>query len=271
MSHDIVKRGSKRYECTVCGQEWTFPSKAHCPGMKVIAYADRGALMSKTELDKRGYKASGLPKSECCYRMTTAQIDVLYVKLYDPAKCTRKKERKHKLVHYVDVLHWPVAWMSFLESLGTWHEDHRNEYGALTWERRHEWQEKCLEMARMASALLAFTPEDISQLHEETIEFQFPLTAIRTHWQDHGLALAQAEQLIELLLSRYREYKWRNRPPLTEEEWEQIRLKTEAYEREQQAIRDERRAKLFEGITRMTPDEDLPPAVQRSLFNGAEA
>lgn len=258
--HDLIKRGSKDFYCTVCKQEWTVPSKAHCPGMVVIRYDQRGRLMSKTELDKRGYKTNVLPEPTCLYRMTTGNVDVFYVKLYDPELCTPKKVRKHKTLHYVESLHWPKAWFLFIETVQQW--ENENKKG----EQSRVWRSMCLELARMASPALFFTPEEITAFAGETVEFKFPLTPIRTQWTDREASVKQAEELVDLLLYSYREWKWNNRPPLTEEQIEQRRLKQEARERTEQYALAQLRAGLFELPAWVTSQETQPPAIQQPLF-----
>lgn len=261
--HDIVKRGSKDYYCTVCRQSWTAPSKAYCPDMIVIPYDQRGRLMSKTELGKRGYKngADDLPEATCCYRMTTGNVDVLYVKLYDPELCTPKKQRKHKTVHYAESLHWPKAWFLFLEDIYQWQIE--NKKG----EQARVWRSLCLEVARMTSPLLFFTPDEITAMAGETVEFKFPLTPIRTQWNERNVSSEQAETLVDLLVYAYRDWQWKNRPPLTEEQHEQRRLKQEARERAERYALEQMRAKLFEPPDWLTSQEVQSPAIQLSLFD----
>ena len=265
MSHNLIKRGPKRYQCTVCDQKWTFESKAHCPHMRVISYADRGPLMSKAELGKRGYQTRFLPEATCCYRMTTGRLDVMYVKLYDPSQCALKKPRKHKVLHYVGSLHWPKAWGSFLDTIQQWCDE--NKKG----EQPRVWREMCLGLARMASPLLFFTPDEITSFAGETINFDFPLIAIRTQWNESNVSAAQAEELVDLLLSRYRNWKWQNRPPLTEDEIEQRRVKVEERNRRGLQIVTQELQERFALPVWMTDTPELPPAIQKSLWHELEA
>jgi hypothetical protein len=96
MTHNLVKRSSKDYYCTKCGQQWTGPSKAHCPNLKVFKYNEFGTLMTKTQLGQAGYKNTpkALPAPTGCYRRTMDGRDNEYVKLYDPALCEKKPPSK---------------------------------------------------------------------------------------------------------------------------------------------------------------------------------
>lgn len=268
MTHQLIKRGPKQWSCEVCHQSWTYESKAWCPGVPIIAYKNRGTLMSKTELGKRGYKNgdADLPPSPCSYRMNTAKNDVLYVKLYDPAQCTLKRPVKHKVVHHVDHLAWPKAWLPFLEALIDWKDEHHNERGQRAMDYDRAWQAQCLEVARQASSLLCFDSDDMAALGEETVTFTFALSSLRTRYEDHGIGPAEAQGLIELLLGRYQDYKWRTRPPLTAEEiaaQAARRAEDEWTWNEQYAAR---RAKQFEPPAWMTDEAALPPPVQLPMF-----
>jgi hypothetical protein len=264
MTHALVKRGPKDWYCTVCTQSWTIPSKAWCPDMIVIAYADRGPLMSQTELYKRGYKTSFLPPSTCCYRMNTANNDVLYVKLYDPALCTLRPVKKHKVLHYIDVLHWPKAWGPLLDTIQQWDDEHKRG------EHARVWRAMCLEMGRMVSPLLTFAPDEIAAFAGDTIEFKFPLIPVRSEWADRDASFKMAQDLVELLLKNHRNWIWRNRPPLTEAELEEQRLKTEERNRRGLQIVNQELQERFCLPDWVTIDADLPPAVQKTMFDDTE-
>jgi hypothetical protein len=260
MTHELIKRGAKDYYCTKCDQQWTFESKAHCPNMQVIAYRDRGPLMSKTELDKRGYKTDALPHATCCYRMNDANNNVLYVKLYEPSQCALKKTRKHKVLHYIDSLHWPKSWGTILETVQQWDSEHKRG------EHIRAWRQICLDTARLVSPLLAFTPDEITALGGEAIEFKFPLIPVRTEWPDRDVSFKQAQDLIDLLLSRYSDWKWQNRPPLTEAEMEARRIKQEERNRRGLQIVNQELKERYALPDWVTAPNDQPPAKQQSLF-----
>lgn len=279
MTHTLIQRGPKDWYCSVCRQQWTSPSKAWCPGVPVIAYKDRGPLMSQTEMDKRGYKTDALPISTCCYRMNTKHAEVLYVPLYDPSGCARKKVVKRKLVHYVDALHWPLAWMPFLERLVAWKDEHmgRKTETAQTveeagieadarWERLQEWHDLCFEVARMTSCLLVFTADEVAALGD-TVTFTFDLMPIRLTWESRSPSIRQRDDLIDMLLGRYRGWRYASRSPdeiaAQQTAAAEITARRVAEQRAEEAVR---RAKLFEPVEWMTQDEALPPAVQKPLF-----
>lgn len=96
MTHELIKRGAKDYYCTKCDQEWTSPSKAHCPGLHVVKADEWGTLMTKTQLGRFGYKndAPHLPKPQACYRRSYDGSSPEYVMLYDRNECVPKKEIK---------------------------------------------------------------------------------------------------------------------------------------------------------------------------------
>lgn len=260
--HDIVKRGSKDFYCTVCRQEWTAPSKAHCPRMPVISYAQRGTLMSQTELGKRGYKnsLSDLPKSTCCYRMLTRRMDDIYVKLYDPAECTLKAPSKRpRLVQWIDSLHWPKAWLPFLEDLSQWRYGHNPGNAEYT----REWRQRCLDIVRMASAIHCFTEDELIQLGEGYVVLKFSLTAIRREWEDRGISRRHANDLTELMLFAYRGQRIRLSPSALSVEID--RRIHEAQERRKEAA--QRGVWSTDHLAWMPPSPSSPsPAKQQPLF-----
>lgn len=269
MTHQLIKRGPRDWYCEICHQSWTSESKAWCPGVPIISYANRGGLMSKTELGKRGFKNGNadLPPSPCSYRMNTAKNDVLYVKLYDPTQCTPKRIVKHKVVHHVDHLAFPVRWFPFLDEMTVWRRDHLNEKGILAWTVQRAWYEKCIEMARMVSPLLFYTRADIEALAGEVADFVFPLSPIRAQWEMRGPSVDQAEALIDLLTACHRNWVWDHRPPPTEDELEARRLKRERHDRESAERLAEFNARKYDLPAWMTQDEAaLPPPVQLSMF-----
>lgn len=269
MSHTLIQRGPKDWYCSDCHQSWQSPTKAYCPGVPVIAYKDKGGLMSKTEMDKRGYKTDRLPPpAPCVFRMTDGRNDVQYVKLYDPSLCPRKKEVKHRLVHYVDHLAWPKAWLPFLEALVAWRDDHRERE---TFEMRNEWDDLSFSLARQTSCLLAFTHEEIAALGE-TVMFTFDLMPIRTRYERRKSPdFRQCQDLIEVLLKAYHRWWWANRSPdEIETQGIEAAARTERREAEMRANNRALREGLFPLVPRVTWAEDAPPPVQLSLFEDGE-
>jgi hypothetical protein len=261
MSHQIIKRGSKDFYCTVCIQQWTIKSKAHCPGMKVIAWAKRGTFMSQTELGQRGYKNApeDLPEPTCCYRSSGYNHAVVYTYLYDSDQCVRKKETgRPRLIKYIETLHWPKAWLPFLEDLSEWAyaHDHRNPNHA------REWQRWCLEIGRMASAIHCFTEDELMQLGENYVVLTFSLAAIRAHWTDRRTSMDQVDALTEQLLRAYR--KQRQPKPLSDLAIEVNGRIRQAKDNREKAIR-ERGVQVFPSWI-VPALESVGPAKQLSLF-----
>lgn len=259
--HELVRRSAKDYYCTVCRQEWTYKSEAYCPGMPVIVWATRGTLMSQTELGQRGYKNTpeDLPEPTCCYRSSGYNHAVVYTYLYDSDQCVRKKETgRARVIKYIESLHWPNAWLPFLEDLSEWAyaHDYRNPNHA------REWQLWCLEIVRMASAIHCFTEDELMAFGEDYVVLTFSLTAIRTHWTDRSTSMSQADTLTEQLLRAYR--KQREPVPLSEVAIEVNTRIKQAREKREQAIRERGVQVLPKWI--IPPLESVGPAKQQSLF-----
>jgi hypothetical protein len=234
----------------------------------VIAYSDRGALMSQTELGHRGYRTAqkDLPEPMCCYRSSGYNHAVVYTWLYDPARCVLKKQTtRPRLVQYIDSLIWPNAWLPFLEELQQW--DNENDKSKHPGTR--EWQRRCLELGRIASAAILFSKAELEQLKEEYVVLSFSLTAIRPHWGDHRTSREQAEKLCEQMLRSYRS-KHRVQPPLSEVGMEVKRRVQAACERQKETglerMRLELKAKFAWAEQLPTATGSQPPAVQQALF-----
>lgn len=265
MSHQLVKRGSKSYECTVCGQHWTQPSKAHCPGLPVIAWSQRGTLMSQTELSQRGYRINTAPTPSACYRSQDYNHNTIYVWLYDSTQCERKRETKRlKIIQHVDTLQWPRIWMSALDRYNEF-VDMATEQAQKVIAREPEFyrdemfQSIVRDIAERASCLV-FSPEI-----EDTIILKIPLTGIRRAYGEGWNRVLDMHKLVASLMRAYKEYMWHNRPPLTDEQKSAIAAKQEAYTQEQARLDAERRAALFD-FPRTLVDHSGDTPVQRSLF-----
>jgi hypothetical protein len=231
----------------------------------VIAFSDRGALRSKTELDKLGYKVDTLPRAMVCYRMNDANNDVQYVKLYDPSTLERKRQNPRRVVHYVEALYWPVAWMDVFAHLN---EDEQERGAPMS---AREWNERVRPIAGMASSLLFYAREEIEAFAGETVEFKLPVMPVRVSWPNVGMANKQLDDLIKRLVSCYRTWKY---PPMTDEEWTVFRAEAavkakRAFEiLSQEMPQNAARYALPDWV--VTTDEALPPAVQLNLFDEKE-
>jgi hypothetical protein len=259
--HDLVRRGSKDYYCTVCRQSWTYKSDAHCPGIPVIPYNERGTLMSRVELGQRGYKNDPeyLPKPKGVYRTTSGHnYVVVYAFLYDSEQCVRKEPKRKTVIQYIESLHWPKAWLPFLEDISQWayNHDRRNPNHV------REWQQRFAEVVRMASAIHRFTEDELKQFGEDYVVLTFSLTAIRAHWTESSTSIQQADMLMERLLQAYRGQ--REAKPLSDVAIEVNRRLKAARENQERIVREK-------GL-RVAPDYLLPPpqsekpAKQQAMF-----
>lgn len=253
--HDLIKRGPKHWECTVCGQEWQSESKAYCPRIPVIAFSERGALRSKTELSKLGHKTDRLPRATVCYRMNDANNDVQYVSLYDPSTLERKRQRPHRVVHYIEALYWPVAWMDVFTHLN---EDEQERGDSMP---VREWEVRVRPLAGMASSLLFYTREEIEAFAGVTIEFKLPVMPVRVSWPDVGTANKQLMDLIKQLQSCYRTWKY---PPMTDDEWTAFKENAAIKARRALGILQQEMAQNAEARAPLV--DDGPTPVQQKLF-----
>lgn len=261
MSHTLEKLGPKHFRCTVCHQEWQAPSKAYCPGLPVIPYSRRGTLMDKTELKRRGYKTDVLPEVTCCYRLNNHHGDV-YISLYDSTQCQKANQRKHRTVHYVDSLPWPVAWMSVIENLMRFGD------GEFDRQKTTVWYTRCHEIASMAAELVHYTPDEIQQMAGETVICKFDrLQVVRMDWRMTRRHTNESMALVTALINTY--LRWKAGQPLTDEEMERrakIRAKIEAENLRREAEAKAKRDALFQGPNSLVPPDDGPAPRQRSLF-----
>jgi hypothetical protein len=267
MSHQIVKRGAKDYTCSVCNQHWTIPSKAHCPGLPVVPFSKRGTWMSQTELDHRGYRIKALPEPIACYR-TAVDHSVVYVWLYDPVLCERKRESKRlKVLHYVDTLQWPTMWLDAFERAIEYRDllDERAQraiaHDPLNY-RDPAWQLIVRDIAERASSLVFFAADELG----ETVTLSIPLSGVRRQWSENWHRQSDMHKLVSSLERAYKEHQWKTRPRLSDEQLQALEDKRIAHEREREAQESERRAKLFEFSRHLVPDTPLTPAIQRELF-----
>lgn len=254
--HELIKLGAKHYKCTVCGQEWQSQTKAYCPRIPVIEFRERGNLRSKTELDKLGYKVDKLPRATVCYRMNDANNDVQYVKLYDPSSLERKRQNLRRVVHYVEELYWPVAWMDVFTFL----RQDEQDIGAPMSAR--EWNERVRPIASMASSLLFYSREEIEAFAGETIEFKLPVLPVRVSWPNVGTANKQLDDLIKRLVSCYLNWK---HPPMTDEEWKVFREESAAKAKRAFEFLRQEMAQNAPLIRTPLIDDGLTP-VQQALF-----
>lgn len=264
MSHTLEKLGPKHYRCTVCHQEWQSPSQAYCPGLPVIPRSQRGTLMDKTELKRRGYKTDNLPEVTCCYRLFTQHGDV-YVDLYDSTQCEKAQQRKHRIVHYIDSLAWPVAWMSTIENLIRIKDESWKQATA-------DWYQRSHEIASMAAELVHYTPDEVRTMAGEIVIVKFDrLRLVRLDWRTTRRHSNDSTALTAELINAYK--RWKSTQPLTEEEIARralIRAQIEQDKRRSEAEAKARRDALFNGPNRLVPPLDGPAPQQRPLFEDAE-
>jgi hypothetical protein len=276
MSHNIIKRGTKDFYCSVCHQQWTAPSKAHCPQLPVIAFSHRGTWMSQTELNHRGYRTKTLPEPIACYRTSDTNHSVVYVWLYDPALCERKTPTTRlRTLLYVDNLQWPVSWLTVFEK-SIEYRDMLDEKAQRALDhdpqqyRDPRWQSIAREIAECASSLVFFSQDEAALLVGEMIPLSFPLLAIRRQWADGWHRQTDMHKVVQSLEKAYKEHQWRMRPRLSEDQLQELTLKREARTQEMIVKEAERRARLFDLPDWITLHDRLGPAKQKGLFGEEE-
>ncbi len=276
MSHQIIKRGTKDFYCAVCRQQWTAPSKAHCPRLPVIAFSQRGTWASQTELSHRGYRVKTLPEPIACYRSSDSNHSVIYVWLYDPALCERKKPTTRlRTLLYVDSLQWPISWLTTFERSLEYRDmldekaQHALDNEPQTY-RDPMWQSIAREIAECASSLVFFSQDELTTLCGDMALLSFPLLGIRRQWADNWHRQTDMHKAVQSLEKAYKEHKWRSRPRLSEDQLQELSLKREQRTQEMIVKEAERRARLFDPPDWITPHDRLGPAQQRGLFGDEE-
>lgn len=173
MTHNLIKRGSKDYYCTKCNQQWTAPSKAHCPNLKVYKYDEFGALMTKTQLGQAGYKnmPKDLPTPTGCYRRTMDGRDNEYVKLYDPSLCEKKKpsNRPRKKTGVLSKVVIPSSILALIDLYrDTTHIRETNKYSQ-DHDIFHHWTESAIDLANAVQYAQLMTDEELAQANAITL------------------------------------------------------------------------------------------------------
>lgn len=249
--HNIVKRGSRDFYCTVCHQQWVSASKAYCPGLPVYSHVG-GNLLTKNQLSAKGYSVTknALPPPVACYR---GYDD--YVMLYDPAQAKKKALRKTpRATYYLEAVFWPTTCFGMLD-----------EYLERKRERDHPIAPLMMEIADMAVHLGCFN-EDEAKAHTDGVMLKLtPAMTVHRHYENRFWE--EREKLVARLSEAYKQWTWKPKS-LSEEEIEQRRIRKEEIEIELQAREVERRTKLFEMPDWITRNEgNQPPPSQLTLFD----
>lgn len=279
MSHSLIQRGPKDWYCTVCHQQWMTKSKATCPGLHVVKSDEWGTLMTKTMLGRFGYKndAASLPEPKACYRRSYDGSDPEYVPLYDRDECVRKKEIKkgRRRSGYLSEIVAPPIAVAMIERLqahltfeqGMAHSEDRSLSA-----RRYE---VAADLCNTVVCAQWMTDAELAAAGFITLPIpprQLPKGTVFTERTGGVLGFA-----FDVLRS-YEAYRNPDVPrpidrrPLAAYEAAQTRQKIR--EQAQEARRQEQRkqekaslpARSVDYADWQTQDENLPPAVQTSMF-----
>jgi hypothetical protein len=280
MSHQLIRRGPKDWYCSACHQQWQTKSKAHCPGLHVVKSDEWGTLMTKTMLGRFGYKndPASLPEPKACYRRSYDGSEPEYVPLYDRNECVRKKEIKkgRRRSGYLSEIVAPPAVVDMIERFQTLLEFEQSmahsEDRTLSVRRYEAAADLCngvtcaqfmtdLELAAVSFITLPIPPRHLPKgtvFTDRTggvLGFAFDVLRSYEAYRDPDtLPLIDRRPLAAYEVAQARQ-----------------RMREEAHAARHQEQRKQekegRAVRFIEYSAWQTPDEALPPAVQKPMFD----
>lgn len=200
MTHDLIKHGSRYFECTVCQQVWKVKPRNACPGLKVYIEGDYGLMFSRVDLDKLGYRTTeeALPAPRgCVYSYGGGR----YVPLYDPTQAIPRLKRG-RTAEYSTQVWWPLSLLPLLKTLYLYQTSQERSQSGLTPQHR----QLRIEVANIVASTLVFTRAELEQMAGYALEFIIPPTPIHPTYSLQGRQFHDETPLILNLLVAYRRH-----------------------------------------------------------------